>query len=276
MRGVLILLFVALFGGAAHAQAPASKFVTVSDGMRIHYLEAGAGTPVILLHGSTGTAQSNYVTTGIVQALAANHRVLALDFRGQGRSDRPATARRYASDRFPQDVLEIMYQLGIEKAHLAGYSMGGEMMAPLLALAPERIITATFGGSGLLEPDRRADAAALAQDPKGRDRDPPPMARRLWVERNLDALRAMEQGRREHPPTNPPIDPRRARFPILAIVGEYDTPTRFTALMARSLPDFRLVVLKGRDHATALADPGYKDALVDFINAHDPPDHKAP
>jgi len=63
---------------------------------------------------------------------------------------------------------------------------------------------------------------------------------------------------------------------ILAIVGEYDTPTRFTALMARSLPDFRLVVLKGRAHATALADPGYKDALVEFINAHDPPDHKAP
>lgn len=272
MRGVLTLLFVALLAGAAHAQAPASKFATVSDGMRIHYLEAGAGTPVILLHGSTGTAESNYVATGILQALAAKHRVLALDFRGQGRSDRPAAPKRYASDRFPQDVLEIMDQLGIEKAHMAGYSMGGEMIAPLLALAPERIITATFGGSGLLEPDRRADAAALAQDPKGRDRAPPPLARRLWVERDLEALRAMDAGRRAQPPTTPPIDPRKVVFPVLAIIGEYDTPTRFTALMARTLPDFRLVVLKGRDHATALADSGYREALVEFINAHDPPD----
>lgn len=273
MRGVLTLLFVVLLAGAAHAQAPASKFATVSDGMRIHYLEAGAGTPVILLHGSTGTAESNYVATGILQALAADHRVLALDFRGQGRSDRPAAPKRYASARFPQDVLEIMDRLGIERAHLAGYSMGGEMIAPLLAVAPERIITASFGGSGLLEPDRRADAAALAQDPKGRDRAPPPLARKLWVERDLDALRAMDAGRRAQPPTTPPIDPRKVAFPVLAIIGEYDTPTRFTALMKRSLPDFRLVVLKGRDHATALADPGYKDALVAFIEAHD---HKDP
>lgn len=272
MRGVLILLFVALLGGAARAQTPESKFVTVSDGTRIHYLEAGAGPPVILLHGSTGTAHSNYVTTGIVQALAANHRVLALDFRGQGRSDRPATPKRYASNRFPQDVLEIMDRLDVRKAHLAGYSMGGEMLAPILAIAPDRIITATFGGSGLLEPDHRADAAALAQDARGRDQDPPPLARKLWVERDFAALRAMEQGRRAQPPTTPPIDPRQVTFPVLAIVGEYDTPTRFTALMKRSLPDFRLVVLKGRDHATALADPGYKEALVEFINAHDPRD----
>lgn len=148
MRGVLILLFVALLGDPA--QAPASRFVTVSDRLRIHYLEAGAGTPLILLHGGTGTAASNYLSTGILQALAANHRVLALDFRGQGRSDRPVAP--YASDRYPQDILEIMDRLGVEKAHLSGYSMGGEMMAPLLAIAPERIISAAFGGSGLLGP----------------------------------------------------------------------------------------------------------------------------
>lgn len=204
MRGVLILLFVALLGDPA--QAPASRFVTVSDRLRIHYLEAGAGTPVILHHGSAGTAASNYLSTGILQALAANHCVLALDFRGQGRSDRPVAP--YASDRYPQDILEIMDRLGVEKAHLSGYSMGGEMMAPLLAIAPERIITAAFGGSGLLDPERQVHAAALAQDPKGRDRAPPPLAR----------------------------------------------------------------ALKGRDHATALADPGYKAALVEFIDAHDPKD----
>jgi len=254
------------------AQEPVSKFVTVSDGLRLHYLEAGGGpgAPVILLHGSTGDAESNYVTTGILQALAADHRVLALDFRGQGKSDRPATPRRYASDRFPQDVLEVMDKLGVRRAHVSGYSMGGEMLMPLLALAPERIVTATFGGSGLLEPDPRADAAALARDARGRDRDPPPLARRLWKRENLEPLRAMAEGRRRSPPTTSGYDPRRVRFPVLQILGEYDTPHRFSALMARTLPDHRLVVLPGRDHGTALADPGYRTALTDFINANDP------
>ncbi|MCR5880596.1 alpha/beta fold hydrolase [Phenylobacterium sp. J367] len=270
MRGLVVLLLVLAFAGGAEAQGPASRFLTVSDGTRIHYLEAGSGPAVILLHGSTGTAESNYVTTGILQALAANHRVIAPDFRGQGKSQRSLDPRRYASDRFPQDVLEIMDQLDVRKAHVAGYSMGGEMLAPLLAIAPDRILTATFGGSGLLEPDRTRDAAAMAKDVRGRDEDPPAGARRLWVERSPDALRAMEQGRRAQPPTTPPLDLRKVTFPVLAVVGEYDTPNRFTSLMARTLPDFRLVVLKGRGHATALADPAYKEALVEFIGANDP------
>lgn len=272
MRALLATLLALVLAGPALAQEPVSKYVTVSDGLRIHYLEAGSGpgAPVILLHGSTGDSESNYVTTGILQALAANHRVLALDFRGQGKSDRPTSPRRYASDRFPRDVLEIMDELGVKRAHVAGYSMGGEMLMPLLALAPERIVTATFGGSGMLEADPRADAAALAKDGRGRDRDPPPGAQRLWKRGNLDALRAMIEGRRQSPPTTPPIDARRVRFPILSIIGEYDTPNRFASLMRRSFPDYRLVVLPGRDHGTALADPGYRTALTDFINANDP------
>lgn len=273
MRGLLalILALVAL-PAATLAQEPRvfSRYVTVSDGMRIHYLEAGQGTPVILLHGSSGTSESNYLETGILQALAVNHRVLALDFRGQGKSDRPADPRRYASDNYPRDILAVMDKLGVQRAHFAGYSMGGEMLAPLLSLAPERIITATFGGSGLLEPDPKVDAALKAKDPKGRDRDPPPYAQRLWSRQNLDALRAMEKGRRMSPPTTPPADPRRVTFPILMIIGEYDTPTRFSSLMRRSFKDVRLAIVPGRDHGTALADPRYAATLVDFINANDP------
>jgi pimeloyl-ACP methyl ester carboxylesterase len=269
IRGLLVLL-LALVALPALAAEPTSRLLTMSDGMRVHVLEAGQGPPVILLHGSSGDSQSNYVETGIFQALAERHRVIAMDFRGQGRSDRPTAPRWYASDAFPRDILEVMNQLGVRRAHFAGYSMGGEMLAPLLALAPERILTATFGGSGLLEPDPRADAAALTRDAKGRDRDPPPLAAKLWKRENLEALRAMEEGRRRKPFTTPPIDPRRIGFPILAIIGEYDTPNRFSSLMRRTLPTYRLVVLPGRGHGTALADPRFKTELIAFIDANDP------
>jgi pimeloyl-ACP methyl ester carboxylesterase len=269
LRGLMVLL-LAFMALPAHAAEPTSRMLTMSDGMRVHVLEAGRGPPVVLLHGSSGDSQSNYLETGIFQALAERHRVIAMDFRGQGKSDRPTATRWYASDRYPADILEVMDQLGVERAHLAGYSMGGEMLAPLLALAPDRIITATFGGSGLLEPDPKVDAAAMARDRKGRDRDPPPLAGRLWKRENLDALRAMEQGRRRKPLTTPPIDPRKVTFPVLAIIGEYDTPTRFSSLMRRTLPSYRLVVLPGRGHGTALADPRFRAELIAFIDANDP------
>ena len=269
MRGLVAALLV-LFALPALAAERTSRLLTLSDGMRVHVLEAGQGPAVILLHGSSGTSQSNWVETGIFDALAERHRVIAMDFRGQGRSDRPTAPRWYAADRFPQDVIELMDQLGVRRVHLAGYSMGGEMIAPLLALAPERILSATFGGSGLLEPDPKADAAALARDVRGRDRDPPPLAGRLWSRDNREALRAMEEGRRRRPFTTPPIDPRKVDFPVLAIIGEYDTPNRFSSLLARTLPTYRLVVLPGRGHGTALADSRFRAELIAFIEAADP------
>ncbi|HEY8617706.1 alpha/beta hydrolase [Phenylobacterium sp.] len=271
MRAILAALALLLLAaGAARAQAPVSRYVTASDGVRLHVLEAGQGPAVVLLHGATGSAEANYVRTGILQALAARHRVIALDWRGHGESQRPHSPRRYAADRFPRDVLEVMDQLGVERAHVAGYSLGGEMLAPLLALAPERLLSATFGGSGLLDPDPARDAAAAAKDAAGRDRDPPPLAARLWTGPDAEAMRAMFEGRRLQPPTTPPLDPARVGFPVLGIIGEYDRPHRLSTLLERTLPDFRLVVLKGRDHGTALADPAYRETLVEFINAHDP------
>ena len=110
MRKTLLTAVVSLaavFGGSAQA-APKDAFFTASDGAKLHYLEEGRGTPVILLHGYTGSAQGNWYGPGIAQALAANHRVIAINARGHGMSDKPHDPARYASDRMPSDVLELM------------------------------------------------------------------------------------------------------------------------------------------------------------------------
>ena len=75
---------------------------TASDGTNIHYLRAGAaGSWVVLIHGYTGSAEGNWFANGIAQALAANHRVVAIDCRNHGRSDKPEpggpAARRTSS-----------------------------------------------------------------------------------------------------------------------------------------------------------------------------------
>jgi len=143
------LLAVALFlagTSLAHAEDPwTHHFLKMSDGAKLHYVEMGQGTPVILLHGAGGSGEGNWMRNGIGPALAKTNRLIAPDQRGHAYTD--------AGDRskMAQDVLELMNHLGIEKAHIGGFSMGGGVTARLLATNPERFITAHFGGSGVRE-----------------------------------------------------------------------------------------------------------------------------
>ena len=138
----LILIATAIF--AADAK-PTEAYFTTSDGVKIHYYVMGKGTPVILIHGYTGTAWGNWFTNGIAQALAKNHMVVALDCRNHGKSDKPVANGPGKAE----DVVELMDHLKIKKAHFHGYSMGGGITARLLSMIPDRFITAAFGGSGM-------------------------------------------------------------------------------------------------------------------------------
>jgi pimeloyl-ACP methyl ester carboxylesterase len=97
MRRVRTTAIIAVaFAASAAAQQPAHKFMTASDGVKIHYMElAGPGTPVMLIHGYTANAEGKWFKSGLAQALAAKHRVVAIDARGHGQSDKPHDATKY-------------------------------------------------------------------------------------------------------------------------------------------------------------------------------------
>lgn len=98
------------------AEDPKSQFITVSDGLKIHYFELGQrGTPVVLIHGYTANSEGKWIKSGIAQALAARHRVIAIDARGHGKSDKPHDAAKYGP-RMASDVIELMDHLKIAKA----------------------------------------------------------------------------------------------------------------------------------------------------------------
>ena len=94
-------------------------YFTVKDGTRLHYVEAGQGVPVILIHGARGSAIGNWFSNGIAPRLAQTNHVYALDMRAHGLSG----GARHSHFNMADDVLEFMDQMGIGKAHIAGYSM---------------------------------------------------------------------------------------------------------------------------------------------------------
>jgi len=250
--------------------------LTVSDGVRIHYVEAGEGAPVVLLHGYTSSCDAGFFSDGLARELARTHRVIGIDARGHGRSEKPHDPAKYGGDRMPMDVLEVLDHLGVQRAHFHGYSMGGMLVADLMARAPERFTSASFGGSGVRETDPALAETAADKDPKGHD--PQQDEARAWLaaraDRDDEALRCVQEGRRASPSTAPPLDLAKIEFPVQAINGEFDAPVSKTQRLAREARDFEAVILPGRGHNTITNYPYtprlYIDALASFVRANDP------
>jgi non-heme chloroperoxidase len=96
-----------------------SAYFTTSDGVRLHYLEAGRGRPLVLLPGWTQPAEG---FSRQLAALSESLRCLALDFRGHGQSDRPTHG--YRVSRLARDCLDFLDHLGLDDAVLLGHSAG--------------------------------------------------------------------------------------------------------------------------------------------------------
>jgi pimeloyl-ACP methyl ester carboxylesterase len=110
---------------------------------RISTMEAGTGDPVLCIHGLGGTKASFMPT---VAALAPRRRVIAMDLPGFGDSDKPLTGR-YNAAWFADAVVGLLDELGPDRAHVIGNSMGGRVAIELGLTAPERV-----GGLVMLSP----------------------------------------------------------------------------------------------------------------------------
>jgi pimeloyl-ACP methyl ester carboxylesterase len=275
-RAVYGLLVVLLANLPALAAEPKEGFFQASDGVKIHYLEAGSRNatwkPVVLIHGYTGNARGNWFLNGVADALAARHWVIAIDCRGHGQSEKPHDPEKYGPH-MARDVIELMDHLKIDKAHVHGYSMGGMITAQLLATHPERFVTAAFGGSGVPEIDPEWKAKVPADKP-GPDPQEAEANKKLKAnpDRDSEALAAViaypwKTGERSN------IDLTKIKIPVLAINGEFDRPNSKTHRLQRELAHFQSVVLPGKSHLTAIMagyiPPEYIASLVAFIDAND-------
>ncbi len=260
--------------------------MTASDGVKIHYYVKGKGSPVILIHGYTGSAAGNWLANGVFEALAKDHMVVAIDCRNHGKSDKP----QLNGPGKAEDVIELMDHLKIKKAHLHGYSMGGGIVGRLLGLIPDRMITASFGGSGIqeIDPEWRAK---VPPDKEGRDPQEDEVSKRLRIRHAMDNGMSQEEAEKlaatpapprtraaattptTARPAAPPLDLTKLNIPMLAINGEFDRPNAKTARLAREVKNFTNVILPGKSHLTAIASgympKAYPDSLVKFIKAND-------
>jgi pimeloyl-ACP methyl ester carboxylesterase len=106
----------------------------------------GSGPPLLQHHGFTGSSR-DWETFGFVAVLRERFQVIMLDARGHGASDKPHDPGAYTVEDRVGDVLAVLDDLGIERAHYYGYSYGGMMGWALGAHAPERFASLAIGGA---------------------------------------------------------------------------------------------------------------------------------
>jgi pimeloyl-ACP methyl ester carboxylesterase len=111
--------------------------VTTSDGVGLSGEEAGQGSAIVLLHGLTATRR--YVVMGSRALERAGHRVIAYDARGHGRSEPAADPRAYGYQRLAADLGAVLDQADVERALLAGASMGAHTALRFALEHPDRV-----------------------------------------------------------------------------------------------------------------------------------------
>jgi pimeloyl-ACP methyl ester carboxylesterase len=146
------------------------EFTVSSDGVTLAGEVSGEGPPVVLLHGLTATRR--YVVMGSTALQRSGHRVIAYDARGHGRSSPAPSPDAYGYEDLGRDLEAVLDHLHVDRAVLAGASMGAHTLLALALTRPERaggvvVITPAYDSTESDEPERLARWDALSDGLRG-------------------------------------------------------------------------------------------------------------
>ena len=261
----------------------------VINGVKINHHVLGKGPAIILLHGFTGSHQDWALQ---IQVLSKKYRVVAMDHRGQGKSEAPSSPDDYSVSIFTQDVHGLLQHLGIRKTCLVGHSMGG-FMALEFALEHPEMVTAlvlvdTSSGEWERDPGYEQMRAKLNELARTEGMEAAfeynaahnPMVRERF--KRYPELREVSRQKMLQTSVNgyiyagdaiwswKPVTHRLSeiKVPALIVVGEEDIPfLRASQIMKESIPNAELAIIPGATHSPhEEAADAFNDVLISFLD----------
>ena len=228
-----------------------------NNGVNIHYHVEGDGPPLILQHGFTSSLR-NWYFNGYVEPLKQSYRLILVDARGRGRSDKPHDSAAYDAKLRVSDVTSVLDDLGIETAHFMGYSMGGRIGFSIAAYAPERVLSLIIGGmhpydrSGNITTEDRVRnlsggmEAYISNQEASSGNKVDPMRRERLLDNDHEALIAAISAPKGIPGIEETIT--RLPMPCMLYVGEADAFHPGVEEASKVIPGVTYASFPGLDH----------------------------
>lgn len=265
-----------------------------SNGVKIRYVVAGEGEPVVLIHGWMGDSsmwgRDWAGNTKIDASGAAGFQIIAFDCRGHGNSDKPHDPSKYGRE-MADDVVRLLDHLKLKRAHLIGYSSGAFIAGKVAAMHPERVISIVYAGQAPLVEEAKKSGSnevkifakaveegkglgsyIMAVTPEGKK---PTAEQAKWIAhlfftgKDVKAFAiAGLSFERLYVKTD---ELKRCSAPILFVHGSEESTEvkdRVTAVH-KLLGRGRIQIIKGGDHMTTLAKPEFSATLTAFIQANE-------
>jgi pimeloyl-ACP methyl ester carboxylesterase len=246
------------------------------NGARLYYETFGqerpGKAPILLLHGSTGTGQSNW--SFIAPRLADKYYVIVPDCRGHGRSNNPNHS--YSFKEMADDSAALIRGLGFERAHVIGHSNGGNLALVVLVEHPEVVQTAIpQAANAWISPDLPERQPGLFDPDRVRREDPEWMQQMItwhsdvygpeyWRELLLLTVKELISE-----PNYTPEDLAKVCRPTLVIQGENDgvnAPYEHAQFIARYIPEAELWIPEGIGHRVHFEVPDlWMEKVLDFL-----------
>lgn len=228
-----------------------------SDGFRIHYTVEGEGPPVLLIHGYRASGDLNWRLAGMNRTLADSYRVITIDNRGHGDSTATDDPADYGRN-MVRDQIRLLDHLGIEAAHIVGYSMGGMIALRLAADHPDRALSVAICGMGWTRDDAgtRARFASGPEASRRPARDPARTAQLAAVYRSFGELGLTE------------AELDAVELPTVLIVGDRDPLYESSVVpLQAARPDLPLRLIEGGSHTSTPLKGAFHDAVEEWLDA---------
>lgn len=243
-----------------------------SDGVEIGFDDQGEGEPVLLIHGFASNGRVNWVETGWVRhLLAAGFRVITIDNRGHGESEKLYDSGRYAAAEMAEDARRLLDHLGIPQVYVMGYSMGARIAAFLTINHPERVRKAVFAGlaSNMISgvPGGADIAEALEAEAIADVSKPEARAFRYFAELTRSDLKALAACIRSSRVKITAEMLATITVPVLVVAGTEDSVSGTVEPLVAAIPGAVGLKLEGKNHMNAVGDKTYKAKVTEFFEA---------
>jgi pimeloyl-ACP methyl ester carboxylesterase len=241
-----------------------------SNGVDIAFLDGGEGDPILLIHGFASNHVVNWGATGWIDTLKRDgRRVIAMDVRGHGRSEKLRDPEAYPLALLADDAARLLDHLGLARADVMGYSMGARITVALALAHQDRMRSMILGGMGyaMVEGMKGEDAIVAALEAPSLEEvaGEPGRAYRKFAEQTGSDVLALAACMRKARQTFTAEQLATIHLPTLIAIGDRDSVAGSPEGLARLIDGAEVLIIPNRDHMLATGDRHYKEAVLAFL-----------